>query len=151
MSDNRKNSKKDEVPIWFKPTLSIERISSFSAVMLPRTVPSTTIVFARMFKQVTRPVSPTTIIPRICISPSNVPSMRTPPAPRKLPRQLIPGPSTEVTRSIAAEPVCPDEFWLSLLFCRLNTMHPSQTIFLYCGSVGSIFDFPESGGHTVPA
>ena len=106
-------------------TRPVERISSFSAVMLPRTVPSTTMVFARMFMQVTRPVSPTTIIPRICMSPSKVPSMRTPPAPRRLPRQLIPGPRTEVTRSIAAAPVCPDELLLLLLvlFCRLNMIH----------------------------
>ena len=32
MSDNRKNSKKDEVPIWFKPTLSIEETSRYSGI-----------------------------------------------------------------------------------------------------------------------
>lgn len=32
MSDNRKNSKKDEVPIWFKPTLNIEETSRYSGI-----------------------------------------------------------------------------------------------------------------------
>ena len=32
MSDNRKNSKKDEVPIWFTPTLSIEEASRYSGI-----------------------------------------------------------------------------------------------------------------------
>ena len=60
--------------------------------MLPRTAPATMTALARIFSQVTRPVSPTTNMPRRAISPSNAPSMRTPPAPLMEPCQMTPEP-----------------------------------------------------------
>ena len=54
---------------------------------------------ARIFSQVTLPVSPTTSRPFRAIWPSKVPSTRTPPEPAMLPCQIRPTPRTEVMRS----------------------------------------------------
>ncbi len=78
----------------------VARISSRLVWILPRTWPATISASALSSSQVTLPLSPTTTRPSMANSPSKVPSMRIPPRPRKSPRQLIPGPITDETRSI---------------------------------------------------
>ena len=111
-------------------TRPVSRISTFLAVMLPRTAPATMMDLVWRSLQLTLPVGPMTRRPLRLTSPSNVPSMRTPPSPEMRPVTMMPSPMTEVMRSMGWENVfsfCSG--WSSLL---LNICRPYQSSVVNC-------------------